>query len=61
MKWYDARATAVFLEASEDTVKKHCREGKLEAKQVGFKKRWHVKGSSIAQLRKELNMDLDGG
>jgi len=59
-KWYDARATAAFLKTTEYTVKKHCRKGKLEGKQVGFKKQWHVKGSSISQLRKELNMDLEG-
>ena len=59
-KWYDARSTAAFLETTEDTVKKHCRKGKLECKPVGFKKRWHVKGSSIVQLRKQLNLDLDG-
>lgn len=59
-KWYDAGAAAGFLETTEDTVKKHCRKGKLECKQVGFKKRWHVKGSSIVRLRKELNLDLEG-
>jgi hypothetical protein len=59
-KWYDARATAALLKTTMETVKKHCRKGKLDGKQVGFKKQWHVRGSSISQLRKELNMDLNG-
>jgi len=58
-QWYDAGAAAALLGASEDTVKKRCREGTLVAKQVGFKRRWHVKGTSIVELRKKLNLDLD--
>ncbi|HEY3852962.1 MAG TPA: hypothetical protein VGO67_01055 [Verrucomicrobiae bacterium] len=59
-KWYDASAAAGLLKTTVDTVKKHCRSGKLEGKQVGFKKQWHVRGTSILELRKKLNMDLNG-
>jgi hypothetical protein len=58
-KWYDARTAAGLLKVTEETVKRHCRQGKLEGKQVGFKKQWHVLGSSIETLRKGLNMDLN--
>jgi hypothetical protein len=59
-KWYDARAAAKLLKTTQDTVKKHCRKGTLVCRQIGFKKQWHVKGSSISKLRKKLNLHLDG-
>ncbi len=57
--WYAARKAADFLEMTEDTVKRHCRNGELksEAKQRGPKKQWHVKGSSVIALRKKWKLD----
>ena len=59
-KWYTTRETADFLKIHEDTVKKYCRDQKkykIEAKQVGPKKRWHVKGGSIIGKLREWSME----
>ena len=39
------------------TVKNHCRSGKLNAKQIGLKKVWHVPGSSLLSAREEWGLN----
>ena len=56
-KWYSSRQAAAQLGVTEETIKRYCREGSLEAKQVGPRKRWHVHGRAILMKRKEWRLD----
>lgn len=57
--WYAAREAAAFLdhEITEATVKAYCRSSKVEAKQIGPRKRWHVRGKDLLKLRAEWHLD----
>ena len=55
--WYSASKAAEFLGITEGSVKKNLRERKLAGEQKGPKKRWHVTGRAIIELRKKWNMD----
>jgi hypothetical protein len=56
-KKYTAREAAGLLDSTEETIKKYCRSGTLQGKQVGPKKRWYILGSAILKLRKAWNLD----
>jgi hypothetical protein len=57
--WYTAREAADLLggEVTEATVKEYCKRGDLDAKKVGPKQRWKIRGSSIQAKRREWGMD----
>ncbi len=56
-RWYTAREAAPFLDATEVTVKEHCRKKMIRGKQRGTMKAWHVQGREIIRRRKELSLD----
>lgn len=52
-KHYSLREASELLEVTEATVAKYLREGDLEGKKIGPKKKWHALGRSIIKVRKE--------
>lgn len=57
-RWYPARETVEFLEVTEATITRYCRDGDLKkARQIGPKKRWHILGSELILRRKEWGLD----
>jgi hypothetical protein len=56
-KRYTSREAAALLEVTEETIKKYCRSGAMQGKQIGPKKRWFVLGSAVSKKRKEWGMD----
>lgn len=57
-RFYTAKDAAPFLRMTAETIKKKCREGGIEAEQVGTKNQWHIKGSEINRLIIDLKLDL---
>lgn len=55
--WYTARQAAGFLGVTEATVKGYCRNETLNAKQVGPKSQWQIKGSDIQKLREQWRLE----
>ena len=57
--WYTAREASELLdgEVTEATIKEYCKNGKLDAKKVGPRKRWVVLGASLKKLRQKWGMD----
>jgi hypothetical protein len=60
--YYSPAEAASLLKVREDTVKKYCRAGSagrilIEAKKVGPKYEWRIKGSSILRLRTAWGLD----
>lgn len=47
-KFYTVEEVAIFLDISEQTVRKHLRSDVLEGKKIG--KRWHIKGTIIRKF-----------
>jgi hypothetical protein len=60
-KYYTISQTAALLRDggvnTADTVKRYCRNGKLEGKKKGAKGIWHVLGSSIIALREKWDLE----
>lgn len=54
---YSPREAAELLGVTPETVKSHCRKGKLKAKKVGPKQEWRILGSEIRLKRKEWQLD----
>jgi len=57
--WYTAREAAEFLggEVTEATVKEYCKRQEVDAKKVGPKQRWKIRGASLIELRRKWGMD----
>jgi Helix-turn-helix domain len=56
--WYTAKEAADLLgEVTEATVKEYCKRGALDAKKVGPKQRWKIRGASLIAKRTEWGMD----
>ncbi|KQC13315.1 MAG: hypothetical protein APR63_08915 [Desulfuromonas sp. SDB] len=47
-KFYTVEEVAVFLDISEQTVRKHLRNYVLKGKKIG--RRWHIKGAVIRKF-----------
>lgn len=60
-RWYSAREAAAYLEVTELTVTRYCRDGILKGKKIGPKGRWHVPGSEIARLRRHWGLETKRG
>lgn len=60
-KHYTVTQTAAFLRdggvSTAETIKRYCRNGKLQGKKKGAKGAWHVLGSSIIALREEWALE----
>jgi len=57
-KWYAGHDAAKLLGVTEPTIKKYLKNGKLRGRQIGPKKKWHVKGAAIKRLRVEWGLDI---
>jgi hypothetical protein len=57
--WYTAREAAEFLggEVTEATLKEYCKREEVEAKKVGPKQRWKIRGASIIELRRKWEIN----
>ncbi len=57
--WYSPREAVPLLDhqVTEDTLKGYCRRGGVEAKKVGPKKEWRIRGKSILHLREEWGIE----
>jgi hypothetical protein len=57
--WYTAREAAEYLagEVTEATLKEYCKREEVEAKKVGPKQRWKIRGASIIELRRKWEIN----
>ena len=56
-RWYTTREAESFLGVGRDTIKKYCRERKVEARQMGPRREWYIQGRGIQELRVEWGYD----
>jgi len=59
-QWFAARQAATLLEVTELTVCKYCRAGEFgdDARKLGPRQSWHVRGAGIIRKRKEWGLDV---
>jgi len=58
-RWYTLRAAADFLEVTEPTVSQYCRDKEFgaDAKKVGPKQKWLVRGTGLLRKRREWRLN----
>ena len=55
-KYYTKKDAAGILKVTEQSVLKYIKNGELSGVQMGPKKKWHVKGTSILNKMKEWKL-----
>jgi hypothetical protein len=61
-EYYSPAEGGAFLDVKESTIKTYCRNGKtrgvkVDAKQVGPRKEWKIKGASLIAIKRAWGMD----